>query len=68
MGTRTVSVTLTFSVKGARNVTDSAWLAVEASIQDAVEEIVGGSLLTYPVNVETTYNRQVEVRPDYSLG
>ncbi|HEX2894103.1 MAG TPA: hypothetical protein VHO29_08895 [Marmoricola sp.] len=67
MGTRSVSFTLTFSVDGARNVTDAAFRKIESAIEEAIEGVVRGSVLAYPVTVETTYNRQVEVREPYAL-
>jgi len=67
MGTRSVSVTLTFSVKSACNMTDSAWETIESRLEAVVEQVTKRTILTCPEYVEPVYNRQVEVRDPYSL-
>jgi hypothetical protein len=65
MGKRSVTLTMTLSIQGARNVTDKGWDELQDQVDAFVEGIVNNTIFTTPINQEITYNRQVEVRPAY---
>lgn len=63
MGTRSVTLTLTMSITGNRNVTDKGWAELQEQIDAFIEAVDAHTIFTVPINQEITYNRQVEVRP-----
>ena len=64
MGTRSVTLTFTMSISGARNVTDKGWAELQEQIDAFIEGVDAHTIFTTPINQEITYNRQVEVRPE----
>ena len=62
MGTRSVRLTFTLSVRPNRKITDAAWDSLQDVIDRFINDLDENTIFTTPVIQETTYSREVEVR------